>query len=92
MLYAGGKGHATLLVQSQLADCPVALSQAIDMKYFTKGPLAGLEFTVPEELRHQLGLDITVTHADAKINKIVKGRRRASWRRRAARTASATSS
>jgi hypothetical protein len=72
VLYAGGKGHATLLVQSQLADCPVALSQAIDMKYFTKGPLAGLEFTVPEELRHQLGLDITVTHADAKINKIVK--------------------
>jgi hypothetical protein len=72
ILYAAGKGHATLLVQSQLADCPVALSQAIDMTYFTKGALAGLKFTVPEELRHQLGLDITVTHADAKLDKIVK--------------------
>jgi hypothetical protein len=72
VLYAGGKGHATLLVVSKLAECPVALSEAIDMRYFTKGALAGLSFTVPEELRHQLGLDITVTHADAKINKIVK--------------------
>jgi hypothetical protein len=72
VLYAGGRGHATLLVSSKLADCPVALSQAIDMKYFTKGPLAGLRFTVPPELRHQLGLDITVTHADAKINKIIR--------------------
>jgi hypothetical protein len=75
VLYAGGRGHATLLVSSQLADCPVALSQAIDMKYFTKGPLAGLRFTVPPELRHQLGLDITVTHADARINKITKNKK-----------------
>jgi hypothetical protein len=71
-LFAGGKGHATLLVTSELANCPTALSQAIDMQYFTKGPLAGLKFTVPQELRHQLGLDITVIHADSKINKIVK--------------------
>jgi hypothetical protein len=71
-IYAGGAGHATLFVKSELADCPTALSQAIDMRYFTKGPLAGLEFTVPQELRHQLGLDITVTHADARISRIVR--------------------
>jgi hypothetical protein len=71
-LFAGGKGHATLFVSSELATCPVALRQAIDMKYVTKGEFAGLEFTVPEMLRHQVMLDITVTHADAKLNKIVK--------------------
>jgi hypothetical protein len=71
-LFNGGKGHATLFVSSELAKCPVALSQAIDMKYVTKGEFAGLEFTVPEMLRHQVMLDITVTHADAKLNTIVK--------------------
>jgi hypothetical protein len=71
-LYNGGKGHATLFVGSELATCPVALHEAIDMQYVTKGVYAGLQFTVPEELRHQVGLDITVTHAEAKLNTIVK--------------------
>ena len=30
---------------------------------------------MPPELRHQLGLDITVTHADARINKIIKNKK-----------------
>jgi hypothetical protein len=71
-LFNGGKGHATLFVSSELATCPVALRQAIDMQYVTSGNLAGLKFTVPEMLRHQVGLDITVTHAEAKLDKIVK--------------------
>jgi hypothetical protein len=71
-LYNGGKGHATLWVISELATCPVALHQAIDMQYITKAGFAGLQFTVPEELRHQVGLDITVTHAEAKLNTIIK--------------------
>jgi hypothetical protein len=71
-LFNGGKGHATLFVSSELATCPVALRQAIDMQYVTKGAFAGLKFTVPEMLRHQVGLDITVTHAEAKLDKIVK--------------------
>jgi hypothetical protein len=71
-LYAGGKGHATLFVSSKLGECPVALSQAIDMQYVTKGAFAGLKFTVPELLRHQVGLDITVTHAEVSLSKIVK--------------------
>jgi hypothetical protein len=71
-LYNGGKGHATLFVGSELADCPVALHQAIDMQYVARNGYAGLQFTVPEELRHQVGLDITVTHAEAKLDKIVK--------------------
>jgi hypothetical protein len=71
-LFNGGKGHATLFVSSELATCPVALRQAIDMQYLTKGVYAGLQFTVPDMLRHQVGLDITVTHAEATLNKIVK--------------------
>lgn len=71
-LYNGGKGHATLFVGSELATCPVALHEAIDMQYVTKGVYAGLQFTVPDELRHQVQLDITVTHAEAKLNTIVK--------------------
>lgn len=71
-LYNGGKGHATLFVSSELATCPVALRQAIDMQYVTKGAFAGLKFTVPDLLRHQVGLDITVTHAEATLSRIVK--------------------
>jgi hypothetical protein len=71
-LFNAGKGHATLFVSSELATCPVALRQAIDMQYVTKGDFAGLKFTVPELLRHQVGLDITVTHAEATLSKIVK--------------------
>lgn len=71
-LFAAGKGHATLFVASKLASCPVALAQAIDMQYVTKGEFAGLKFTVPELLRHQIQLDITVIHAEATLNKIVK--------------------
>ncbi|HET6507657.1 MAG TPA: hypothetical protein VFG42_12780 [Baekduia sp.] len=71
-LYASGKGHAMLFVSSKLGECPVALSQAIDMQYVTKGEYAGLKFTVPELLRHQVGLDITVTHAEVSLSKIVK--------------------
>jgi hypothetical protein len=71
-LFNGGKSHATLFVSSELATCPVALRQAIDMQYVTKGVFAGLRFTVPEMLRHQVGLDITVTHADATLARIVR--------------------
>jgi hypothetical protein len=71
-LYNAGKGHATLFVSSELATCPVALRQAIDMQYVVKGEFAGLKFTVPEMLRHQVGLDITVTHAEASLSKITK--------------------
>jgi hypothetical protein len=77
-LFNGGRGHATLFVSSELATCPVALRQAIDMQYVVKGQLAGLKFTVPEMLRHQVGLDITVTHAEAALRTIVvrkKGRK-----------------
>jgi hypothetical protein len=80
-LYAAGKGHATLFVSSKLGECPVALSQAIDMQYVTKGAFAGLQFTVPEMLRHQVGLDITVIHAEATLSKIVvkKGKKKVGY-------------
>jgi hypothetical protein len=74
-LWAGGQGHATLFVSSDPSTCPVALSEAIDMQYVTQGGLAGLRFTVPEELRHQVQLDITVTHAQATLDRIVRTRR-----------------
>ena len=71
-LYGAGKGRATLMVRSTLATCVTELHQAIDMKYITKGGYSGLQFTVPDELRHQLGLDITVIKADTTLNKITK--------------------
>jgi hypothetical protein len=80
-LYNGGKGHATLFVSSELATCPVALREAIDMQYVTKGDFAGLRFTVPDLLRHQAGLDITVIHAEATLSKIVvkKGKKKVGY-------------
>jgi hypothetical protein len=80
-LFNGGKGHATLFVSSELATCPVALRQAIDMQYVTKGDFAGLKFTVPEMLRHQVGLDITVTHAEASLpgKTIKKGKKKVGY-------------
>jgi hypothetical protein len=74
-LFNAGKGHATLFVTSELSSCPIALRQAIDMQYVTSGDMAGLKFTVPEMLRHQVGLDITVTHAEATLNAIVVKKR-----------------
>jgi hypothetical protein len=71
-IYNSGAGHLALFVTSQLATCPVPLHQAIDMKYVTKGALAGVEFTVPDELRHQVNLDITVMSAQAHFKKITK--------------------
>ena len=80
-LFNAGKGHATLFVSSELATCPVALRQAIDMQYVTKGAFAGLKFTVPDMLRHQVGLDITVIHAEATLNRIVvtKGKKKVGY-------------
>jgi hypothetical protein len=71
-LYAAGKGHASLFVESTLANCPAAVHQAIDMKYFTKNGASGLSFEVPNELRHQIGLDLTVVKTDVTIPKVVK--------------------
>jgi hypothetical protein len=71
-IYGAGKGKATLMVRSTLATCVTELHQAIDMKYITSGGYSGLQFTVPDELRHQLGLDITVIKADTTINKMTK--------------------
>jgi hypothetical protein len=71
-LYNARGGHLALFVESDLSACPVALHQAIDMKYVTSGDKAGVEFTVPDELRHQVSLDITVQSASAKFTKIIK--------------------
>ncbi|HEU4974570.1 MAG TPA: hypothetical protein VFT50_05730 [Baekduia sp.] len=71
-LYAAGSKAAALFVDAPLATCPAEIHQAIPMNYFTEGAVAGLEFTVPQELRHQIGLDVTVVNTDVTLPKVVK--------------------
>jgi hypothetical protein len=71
-LYAAGKKAAALFVKSTIATCPAAVNQAIPMTYYTRGDFNGLKFTVPNELRHQIGLDITVVDVDTTFPKVVK--------------------
>ena len=71
-LYAAGKGHASLFVKSTIQTCPAAVHQAIDMKYSAANNISSLEFEVPNELRHQIGLDITVVDTDVTLPKVTK--------------------
>jgi hypothetical protein len=65
-----GSGKLNALIGS--AGQPVATASACAV---TSGDMAGLKVTVPEMLRHQVGLDITVTHAEATLNAIVVKKR-----------------
>ena len=51
-------------------NCIAGIHQAIDAKWVKTADASGLEFTVPESLRHVAGLDVAVVHTDSKINKI----------------------
>jgi hypothetical protein len=80
-LYNAGKNKAALWLEGGNAanPCIAQIAQAIDAKFKKKGSTTSLEFTVPMQLRHQLGLDIAVTDVTSKINRIVvtkKGKKR----------------
>jgi hypothetical protein len=71
-IYNSGDGKAALWIQAQPPACLVSVAQAVPAQWTKKGTTAGLKFTVPENLRHQVGLDLPVVDASATIKKITK--------------------
>jgi hypothetical protein len=71
-IYNSGGGKAALWIVARPPACPVALAQSVPATWTKRGTTAGLRFTVPDLLRHQIGLDVPVVSADATIKKITK--------------------
>lgn len=71
-IYNSGGGKATLWIVARQPACPVSLAQSVPASWTKSGTTAGLKFTVPDLLRHQLGLDLPVVSASATIKKITK--------------------
>jgi hypothetical protein len=71
--YAGGPNKVALFLDGTAAGaCVAPISQAIDATWTNGASGAGLSFTVPQELRHQLGLDVAVTSVKSTWKKITK--------------------
>jgi hypothetical protein len=76
--YAGGPNKVALFLSADTTTCVTAINQAIDAKWANSSKGAGLSFTVPDELRHQLGLDISVTSVKSTWKKLTgkKGKKK----------------
>jgi hypothetical protein len=74
-LYNAGKNKAALWLQGGPPSCVTSISQAIDARFVKTGDNTSLEFSVPDSLRHQLGLDIAVTNVTSTIKRITKTKR-----------------
>jgi hypothetical protein len=72
VLYNSGSGKAALWIEAKPPACPVGIAQSVPARWTKSGTTAGLTFTVPDLLRHQVGLDLPVVEASATIGKIVK--------------------
>jgi hypothetical protein len=68
-IYNAGRNKAAIWIKTGPPDCIAAVAQAIDAKWVSKGGYTGLQFTVPDGLRHQLGLDLSVFKVDTKFAK-----------------------
>jgi hypothetical protein len=73
-IYNSGGGKAALWIEAKPPACLVSIAQAVPAAWTKKGTTAGLKFTVPDNLRHQVGLDLPVVEASATIKKITKKR------------------
>jgi hypothetical protein len=80
--YAGGPNKVALYLDgSDTTKCVAPISRALDATW-TNGPSgAALSFSVPDDLRHQLGLDVAVTEVHSTWKKLVgrKGARRVGY-------------
>jgi hypothetical protein len=72
VLYNSGGGKAALWIETQPPACPVPVAQSVPAHWTKSGTTAGLTFTVPDLLRHQVGLDLPVVEASADIGKIIR--------------------
>jgi hypothetical protein len=69
-LYNGGGTHMPLWLKGTPPSCIADINRAIDATFVKKGNGTALEFTVPEDLRHILGLDVAVMDVTSTIKKI----------------------
>ncbi len=71
-IYNAGKNKAALWIKTGPPDCIAAVAQSIDAKWSSNSKGASLSFTVPDGLRHQLGLELPVVSTTSTIKKITK--------------------
>jgi hypothetical protein len=69
-LYNSGGNHMALWLKGTPPTCIADISRAIDATFVKKGNGTALEFEVPEDLRHVLGLDVAVVNVTSTIKKI----------------------
>jgi hypothetical protein len=76
--YNAGKNKVALYLDGRdTTKCVAPISQAIDATWSNTSSGAGLSFTVPDELRHQLGLDVAVVSVQStwKKKSLKKGKK-----------------
>ncbi|QEC49967.1 hypothetical protein FSW04_21960 [Baekduia soli] len=77
--YAAGTNKVALFLDGTAPGaCVAPISQAIDAKWANTSKGAALSFTVPNGLRHQLGLDVAVTSVKStwkKLSRTIKGKK-----------------
>jgi hypothetical protein len=71
-IYNSGTNKAALWIKTGPPQCLAAVAQAIPATWKNSAKGSALIFTVPEGLRHQLGLDLAVTSASTSFKKITK--------------------
>jgi hypothetical protein len=65
--YNAGTNKAALWLNGAPPTCIATIAEAIPAKFVKTGRNTAIEFTVPETLRHQLGLDVVVTKVGTKL-------------------------
>jgi hypothetical protein len=69
--YNGGPNKVALYLDgTDTTKCVAPISQALDAKWTNTSAGAGLQFSVPDELRHQLGLDVSVVDVKSTWKKL----------------------
>lgn len=69
--YNGGPNKVALFLDgTDTTKCVAPISQAIDAKWTNTAAGVGLSFSVPDELRHQLGLDVAVVDVKSTWKKL----------------------
>jgi hypothetical protein len=71
-IYNSGNNKAALWIKTGPPNCLAAVAQSVPATWKNSSKGSALIFTVPEGLRHQLGLDLAVTSASTSFKKITK--------------------
>lgn len=71
-IYNSGNNKAALWIKTGPPQCLAAVAQSVPATWKNSSKGSALIFTVPDGLRHQLGLDLAVTSAKTSFKKITK--------------------